>query len=71
MIGLTITFPQMVMHYKGPVVDPGEIEIRLPEQPGFGLPPLGGAPAAGRTAPRIRPSRRRPANDLSKPPSFN
>lgn len=31
MIGLTIAFPQMVMHYKGPTVDPSSIEIKMPE----------------------------------------
>ena len=41
MVGLVITFPQMVMHYKGsvPTVDPSTIEIRIPS---FGSPP--GAP---------------------------
>jgi tripartite ATP-independent transporter DctM subunit len=69
MIGLTILFPQMVMHYKGVVVDPGTVEIKVPELPGMGLPPLGapetppagssqgGAPAPG-------------TPDLSQPPSF-
>jgi TRAP-type mannitol/chloroaromatic compound transport system permease large subunit len=47
MIGLTILFPQMVMHYKGEVVDPSTIEIKVPELPGLGLPPLGGAPTDG------------------------
>lgn len=70
MIGLTIAFPQMVMHYKGKPVDPSTIEIKMPDMPGLGgglgLPPLGApAPAPG-TAP-AQP----PANDLSKPPSFN
>jgi len=69
MVGLTIAFPQMVMHYKGPVVDPSDVEIVLPPlgggsmQPGLpdlGLPPLDGAPAPA--AP--------PANDLSAPPKF-
>jgi TRAP-type mannitol/chloroaromatic compound transport system permease large subunit len=70
MIALTITFPQMVLHYKGPVVDPGDIEIRLPEQPGFGLPPIGGAPPTGNgAADPAQPGP--PGNDLSKPPSFN
>ncbi len=67
MIGLTIAFPQMVMHYKGTPVDPSTIEIKMPDMPGLGggigLPPLG-APAPG-TAPAA------PANDLTKPPSFN
>ncbi|WP_432286938.1 TRAP transporter large permease subunit [Aminobacter sp. BA135] len=75
MIGLTIAFPQMVMHYKGKTVDPSTIEIKMPDMPGLGgglgLPPLGApatpgtAPAAPGTAPAA------PANDLSKPPSFN
>ncbi len=66
MIALTILFPQMVMHYKGKVVDPGTIEIKVPELPGLSLPPLG-APAApqGGTAPAA-PA----APDLSQPPSF-
>ncbi|MGP2491482.1 TRAP transporter large permease [Mesorhizobium sp. PUT5] len=75
MIALTITFPAMVMHYKGKVVDPGTIEIRVPELPGLGggglgLPPLGGppAPAPGGTQPApIQPA----MPDLSQPPSFN
>jgi TRAP-type mannitol/chloroaromatic compound transport system permease large subunit len=43
MIGITIAFPQMVMHYKGPVVDPSTIEIKVP-----GFTPLapGGTPGA-------------------------
>ena len=63
MIALTILFPQMVMHYKGKVVDPGTIEIKVPELPGLSLPPLG-APAApqGGTAPATP--------DLSQPPNF-
>ncbi|PRD42769.1 C4-dicarboxylate ABC transporter [Phyllobacterium phragmitis] len=45
MITLTIMFPQMVMHYKGPVVDPNSIDIQMPEMPtfgggGLGLPPM-------------------------------
>ncbi|KQU64908.1 C4-dicarboxylate ABC transporter [Aminobacter sp. DSM 101952] len=75
MIGLTIAFPQMVMHYKGPTVDPGSIEIKMPDMPsldgGFGLPPLG-APAQPGTAPGTAPAPAQPAApDLSKPPSFN
>ena len=70
MVGLTIAFPQMVMHYKGVVVDPGEVEITLPplggEQPGapggLGLPPLGEPPATDGAQP--------PATDLNQPPSF-
>ena len=30
MIGITIAFPSMVMHYKGTVVDPATIEIKVP-----------------------------------------
>ncbi len=75
MIGLTIAFPQMVMHYKGKTVDPSTIEIKMPDMPGLGgglggglgLPPLG-APAAPGTPP-AQPTA--PANDLTKPPSFN
>ncbi len=39
MIGLTITFPGMVMRYKGPVADPGKVEIKMPKLPSLGLPP--------------------------------
>jgi len=49
MVGLAIAFPQMVMHYKGEIKDPDEIEIILPpfggDQPG--LPPLGAPPDLG------------------------
>jgi hypothetical protein len=50
MIGLTIAFPQMVMHYKGTGVrqDPSDIRIERPRpstQPG--APNFGGAPSAG------------------------
>lgn len=44
MIGVTIAFPQMVMHYKGAVVDPSSIEIKVPT-----LTPM--APGGGTTAP--------------------
>ncbi|CAN7214926.1 TRAP transporter large permease subunit [Mesorhizobium amorphae] len=68
MIGLTIAFPQMVMHYKGTAVDPGTIDIQLPDMPGLSplsTPPAdGGAPANGGAAPAA------PANDLSQPPNF-
>ena len=75
MVALTIMFPQMVMHYKGEIRDPGEIEIigppcgggHRPGVPGLGLPPLGGPPPAdGGTAAPAQP----PANDLSAPPKF-
>jgi len=64
MIGLTIAFPQMVMHYKGTTVDPGTIDYKVPEVPG--LSPLG-APANG-TAPANGDAPAAP--DLSQPPSF-
>ena len=55
--------------YKGAVVDPGTIDIQVPEMPGLaplGTPPAGGgaAPANGGAAPAA------PATDLSQPPSF-
>jgi TRAP-type mannitol/chloroaromatic compound transport system permease large subunit len=78
MVGLVIAFPQMVMHYKGKVVDPNSIEIKMPDMPGLGggglgLPPLGSPPPAGGNAPAAPApaSPAPPANDLSKPPSFN
>jgi tripartite ATP-independent transporter DctM subunit len=67
MIAIVLLFPGMVMHYKGVVVDPGSIEIKVPEMPGLGLPPIGAPPADG-SAPA------QPAapggSDLSQPPSF-
>ena len=76
MVGLTIAFPQMVMHYKGKAVDPGDVQIIVPpaggEQPGLpplgSPPPIGSPPADGGTTP---PATTPPATDLSKPPSFN
>jgi TRAP-type mannitol/chloroaromatic compound transport system permease large subunit len=72
MVGLTIAFPQMVMHYKGEIKDPDEIEIIIPpfgDQPGLPgvLPPIGGPPTdeeeeEGTAAPG--------ATDLSQPPKF-
>ncbi|MBL8582677.1 MAG: TRAP transporter large permease subunit [Rhizobiaceae bacterium] len=62
MVGLTIAFPQMVMHYKGETVDPSTIEITVPELPGLGGQSgqgggLGSPPAMD-------------GGDLSAPPSF-
>lgn len=69
MIGLTIAFPQMVMRYKGTVIDPGTIDYKVPEVPGLspvGPPPAGGtAPANGGNAPAAPGT-----PDLSQPPSF-
>jgi len=72
MVALVITFPGMVMHYKGsgPVVDPNTIKIEVPgfggqggglgAPGGLGLPPLGGGSQPA------QPS----GNGLSSPPSF-
>ncbi len=69
MIGLTISFPQMVMRYKSTVIDPGTIDYKVPEVPGLsplGVPPANGtAPANGGSAP-VAPG----TPDLSQPPSF-
>ncbi|MGH6763536.1 MAG: TRAP transporter large permease [Phyllobacterium sp.] len=86
MVGLTITFPQMVMHYKGatPVVDPDSIKIELPglggglggplgAPGGLGLPPLGAPPPApgSSTAPAQPAAPAAPAGpNLSQPPKF-
>lgn len=75
MVGMTISFPQMVMHYKGPEVNVDDVEIILPpfgggQQPGLpgglGLPPFGAPPDVGNGA--AQPA---PAPDLLQPPSFN
>ena len=54
MIGLTITFPSMVMHYKGTVVDPSTVEIKVPTlaplAPGGLTAPSLGAPTLGAPA---------------------
>ncbi len=46
MVGLVIAFPQMVMHYKGVVVDPSTVEITVP---GFAPLAPGGAAGGGAT----------------------
>ncbi len=58
MIGIVIGFPQIVMHYKGVVVDPSTIEIKVPTLAPLGAPsgttslgaPKLGAPALGAPA---------------------
>ena len=54
MIGVTIAFPQMVMHYKGKVVDPSSVQITVPALPTLqvpgaapGQPGIGGLPQIG------------------------
>jgi TRAP-type mannitol/chloroaromatic compound transport system permease large subunit len=48
MIVLVVAFPQMVMHYKGPVIDPSTVTITVPKLPTIGAPGgVGGAPALG------------------------
>lgn len=78
MVGLTIGFPQMVMHYKGPTVNPSDVQIVVPPfgggdqpgLPGLGLPPLGAPPIDGGPAAPTKPATP-PANDLTQPPKFN
>ena len=83
MVAIVITFPQLVMHYKGSGtgIDPNTIKIEVPgfgNQGGggglapLGLPPLGGPPMQGTPpadgAAPAQPAA--PANDLSQPPKF-
>jgi TRAP-type mannitol/chloroaromatic compound transport system permease large subunit len=53
MIGLVIAFPQMVMHYKGEVIDPSTIEIKIPTLQTLGGINTGTLPTLG--APVINP----------------
>ena len=63
MVGLTIAFPQMVMHYKGTTAPISTEGFKLPDSGLGGLPPLGGGAAGGaKPAPG--------GNDLSQPPKF-
>jgi len=84
MVALTITFPQMVMHYKGAGtgLDPNTIKIEVPgfgtpgqdNGGGLGLPGLqlpGGGPPSDKPAGQGGGQPNPPANDLSQPPSFN
>ncbi|MDX8533483.1 TRAP transporter large permease subunit [Mesorhizobium sp. VK25A] len=69
MIGLTIAFPQMVMRYKGPAVEPSTIDLKLPGMPS--LSPLGTPPADNGAAPANGGAAPAPGTpDLSQPPSF-
>jgi TRAP-type mannitol/chloroaromatic compound transport system permease large subunit len=38
MVVAVIAFPQMVMHYKGPVIDASQVEIKLPQMPTLQAP---------------------------------
>ncbi|WLS01863.1 TRAP transporter large permease [Shinella oryzae] len=93
MVGLTIMFPSMVMHYKGEGsgVDPATIKIEVPgfgggglglpdNGGGLGLPgglqlpagnPLDGGGAQQPAEGGQQGTERKPATDLSSPPSFN
>ena len=67
MVGLVITFPGMVMHYKknSPTIDPSKVEITLPSiggpgglpgLPGIGNSPFGGPPPSfGAPPPGLTP----------------
>jgi hypothetical protein len=66
MVAITLLFPQMVLRYKGKVVDPGAIEIKMPDLPGLSLPPLGAPAAPHGGATPTAPA----APNLSQPPSF-
>jgi TRAP-type mannitol/chloroaromatic compound transport system permease large subunit len=52
MIVLVVSFPQMVMHYKGPVVDPSTVTITVPQLQTLGGD-AGGLPTLG--APVLQP----------------
>lgn len=47
MVGVVIGFPSLVMHYKGTVVNPANIEIKLPGLPTLNGAGIGGAPVLG------------------------
>ena len=60
MIVAVIAFPQMVMHYKGPVIDASQVEIKLPQMPTLQAPggtqttmPQLGAPQFGAPQPDV------------------
>ena len=47
MVGMVIAFPQMVMHYKGVVVDASTVQITVPALPTLNGGGIGGAPVLG------------------------
>ena len=47
MVGVVIAFPQLVMHYKGKVVDGSSVTITLPSLPTLNGSGIGGAPVLG------------------------
>ena len=48
MVVVVIAFPQLVLHYKGPQVDPSSVQITLPQMPTLQQPGgTGGAPQLG------------------------
>ena len=60
MVVAVIAFPQMVMHYKGPVIDASQVEIKLPQMPTLQAPggtqstvPQLGAPQFGAPQPDV------------------
>jgi tripartite ATP-independent transporter DctM subunit len=85
MVAIALTFPQMIMRYKGAPSTTPAIELKAPSGGGLqapaqpGLAPLGGAPAIpgqkGGTAPAIPGQAPAPAApgavDLSQPPKIN
>jgi TRAP-type mannitol/chloroaromatic compound transport system permease large subunit len=58
MVGLVIAFPQMVMHYKGPVIDPSTVTITVPQLQTLGGGDAGGLPTLG--APVLQPPKINP-----------
>ncbi|MDZ4392446.1 TRAP transporter large permease subunit [Cypionkella sp.] len=78
MIGLVIAFPQMVMHYKGAVVDTSHVTFTAPNSGLGGLGGLGGLDGGlgtglGGPATPAAPAAPAPLNNdlLSQPPSFD
>jgi TRAP-type mannitol/chloroaromatic compound transport system permease large subunit len=53
MIFVVVFFPGIVMHYKGPVVDPSTVEIKVPGFKPLAPGGIGGAPAAPGSLPGL------------------